>query len=85
MIHPQQKFYSIEPMEQAETTSGGLIIRHSDEMHLAKIVEAGPEISVPLDAGTEVMVNWSASIRAKISGRTYFLIPADQVQGVWQP
>jgi co-chaperonin GroES (HSP10) len=85
MIKAANKNYVIEMIENENknTTSGGIIIQHSDQTQLARILDVGPDVqeSNIVPVGTKAVVNWSAVIMVKIGNEKVYIIHADQILG----
>ena len=82
MITATNKNYVIEPMEQETQTAGGIFIKGSDETQLARVLSAGPDISVPIDIGATIILNWQQAIPVKLNGNKVYIVPHDFVLGV---
>ena len=82
MITATNKNYTVELIEQEKQTAGGIFIQTSDEAQLGRVLSAGPDITVPIDINSQVVVNWSAAVPVKLNGRKVFVVHADNILGV---
>ena len=82
MIQATNKNYTVELIEQEKTTAGGIFIQTSDEAQLGRVLSAGPDISVPIDIGAQIVVNWQQTVPVKLNGTKVYVVPSDFVLGV---
>ena len=84
MIKATGKRYIIEAEEQSKTTSGGILLQHSNDTQFAIIINHGPQVEEPLDVGTRCVVEWNHTIPLKDpeTQKQYFLIESKCIVAV---
>jgi co-chaperonin GroES (HSP10) len=76
--------YVIKPVELTMASSGGIILRSTEDTQLAEIISVGSRVVEPLPLGTKIVVNWNHTVPVKHENDALWIIESGAVAAVYE-
>jgi len=76
--------YVIRPVELTMATTGGIILRSTEDTQLAEVVSVGPRVEEPLPLGTRIVVDWRHTVPVKHENDALWIIESGAVAAIYE-
>ena len=80
MIRPLSNKVVVERIAAEKTSSGGIILKHTDGPDKARVLAIGPDVT-EVSVGEVALINWNKA--SKADGDTY-VIPVDEIVFIYE-
>lgn len=74
MIQATTTRYIIKPMELNLQTSGGIILKSTNDTQFAEIISIGSQVKEPLPLGAKIIVDWNQTVPVKHENDTFYVV-----------
>jgi co-chaperonin GroES (HSP10) len=76
--------YVIRPVELTMASTGGIILKSTEDTQLAEIISVGSRVIEPLPLGTKVVVNWNHTVPVKHENDALWIIESGAVAAIYE-
>lgn len=76
--------YVIRAVELTMASSGGIILKSTEDTQLAEIASIGSRVEEPLPLGTRIVVDWRHTVPVKHENETFYIIESGAVAAVYE-
>ena len=76
--------YVIRPVELTMASTGGIILKSTEDTQLAEIISIGSRVLEPLPLGTKVVVNWNHTVPVKHENESLWIIESGAVAAIYE-
>jgi len=76
--------YVIKPVELQMESTGGIILRSTEDTQLAEIISVGSRVEDALPLGTKIVVNWNHTVPVKHENEALWIIESGAVAAVYE-
>jgi co-chaperonin GroES (HSP10) len=76
--------YVIRPVELTLESTGGIILKSTEDTQLAEIISVGSRVVEPLPLGTKIVVNWNHTVPVKHENKALWIIESGAVAAIYE-
>lgn len=66
--------YIIKPVELKMESTGGIILKSTNDTQFAEIISIGTKVLEPLPLGAKIIVDWNQTVPLKHENTTYYVV-----------